>query len=114
MRETVVVNHVESYAGPVKILHTLPIVPGWGLGWDLIKIHSMQVCYDIKYVRDTSANFRKKLWVEKKHVRFFLFCIFAIYISISPIPPGSPLLSVPNIIASPRPNPSIPRPSGNR
>ena len=50
MRETVVVNHVESYAGPVKILHTLPIVPGWGLGWDLIKIHSMQVCYDIKYV----------------------------------------------------------------
>lgn len=48
MHETVVVNHVESYAGPVKILHTLPIVPGWSR--DLIKIHSMQVCYDIKYI----------------------------------------------------------------
>lgn len=43
---TVAVNHAESYADPVKILHALPIVCPVAA---VIKIHSMQVCcYDIK------------------------------------------------------------------
>lgn len=90
---TVVVNHVESYAGPgqnsTHFAHCSRSEPL------LIKIHSMQVCYDIKYrhIQAIRPNFRKTLSTSREKASS----------SISSPSISIPHSRSPNIIAELRP-----------